>query len=117
MSIASERLATLIQRELVTIINTYVKVSGVDYINLTSVKVTKDKSFATVLYTILKDEAKTIAKVTDELKSKKGIIRIELAKKINNLRRIPDLIFNYDEALSYSNHINKLISKLDIKDE
>jgi ribosome-binding factor A len=60
MSITTERLASLIQRELAPIVNQEVKDKSFGYINLTEVKVTKDLSFATVYYTILSDEAEVL---------------------------------------------------------
>ncbi|MBU1141088.1 MAG: ribosome-binding factor A, partial [Firmicutes bacterium] len=52
MSITTDRLASLIQRELASIVNQSVKDKSFGYINLTEVKVTKDMSFATIYYTI-----------------------------------------------------------------
>ena len=58
MSVTTDRLASLIQRELASIVNLAVKDKSFGYINLTEVKVTKDTSFATIYYTILSDEPK-----------------------------------------------------------
>ena len=37
---------------------------------------------------------------------------MELAKKIKNIRKIPELVFSYDEALAYGNHIDKLLKEI-----
>lgn len=112
MSITTDRLASLIQRELASIVNQSVKDKSFGYINLTEVKVTKDLSFATVYFTILSDEAPVIDKAKEAIEAAKVTIRMELAKKIKNIRKIPDLIFKYDEALAYGNHIDKILKTI-----
>lgn len=112
MSVTVERLASLIQRELAPIVNEIVKNGQVGYINLTEVKVTKDLSFANVYYTILSDDVEIVEKAKQELDKHKVTIRMELAKKIKNTRKIPDLIFKYDEALAYGNHIDKILKTI-----
>jgi ribosome-binding factor A len=112
MSITTERLASLIQRELASIVNLEVKDKSFGYINLTEVKVTKDVSFATIYYTILSDDPKIIDKAREAIDLSKVTIRMELAKKIKNIRKIPELIFKYDEALAYGNHIDKILKTI-----
>ncbi len=112
MSITTDRLASTIYRELVHIVNDTIKNGLVGYYNLTEVKVTKDLSFATVYYSILSDDKEVIAKAHDLLEDHKVKIRMELAKKIKNTRKIPDLIFKYDEALAYGNRIDSLLSQI-----
>lgn len=112
MSVTTDRLASIIQRELASIVNREVKDKSFGYINLTEVKVTKDLSFANIYYTILSDEPDMIERSKQALESSKVMIRMELAKKIKNTRKIPDLIFKYDEALAYGNHIDKLLKTI-----
>ncbi len=112
MSVTTDRLASLIQRELASIVNLAVKDKSFGYINLTEVKVTKDTSFATIYYTILSDEPKIIEKAHLAIEESKILIRMELAKKIKNIRKIPDLIFKYDEALAYGNHIDQILKTI-----
>ena len=112
MSISVERLASLIQRELVNIVNQEVKRKDVGYINLTEVKVTKDLSYATVFYTILSDDKNMIKLAQEALDKAQGQIRHKLASKIRNIRKIPELIFKYDEALAYGNHIDQLLKTI-----
>jgi len=112
MSITSDRLASLIQRELASIVNLNVKDKSFGYINLTEVKLTKDMSFATIYYTILSDDPKIIEKAHQAIDESKVLIRMELAKKIKNIRKNPDLLFKYDEALAYGNNIDKILKTL-----
>ena len=112
MSITIDRLSSLMLRELVHIINDVVKNNQVGYITLTETKVTKDLSFCTVFYTVLKDDEAVKARAQELLDGNKKEIRMKLAQKVNNLRKMPDLIFKYDEALSYGNHINDLLNSI-----
>lgn len=112
MSVTVDRLASLIQRELAPIVNREVKDKSFGYINLTEVKVSKDVSFATVYYTILNDDEAVLEKAKTAIEESKVTIRMELAKKIKNIRKIPELIFKFDEALAYGNHIDKILKTL-----
>lgn len=112
MSISIERLASLIQRELANIVNQEVRRKDIGYINLTEVKVTKDLSYATVFYTILSDDKKLLQIAQEALEKTQGQIRHKLASKIRNVRKIPELIFKYDEALAYGNHIDQLLKTI-----
>ncbi|MFA6801097.1 MAG: 30S ribosome-binding factor RbfA [Acholeplasmataceae bacterium] len=112
MSVTTERLASLIQRELASIVNMEVKDKSFGYINLTDVKVTKDLSYATIYYTILNNDEEMLKKAANALNDSKATIRMELAKKIRNIRKIPDLVFKFDEALAYGNHIEDILKTL-----
>jgi ribosome-binding factor A len=112
MSITTDRLASTILREMVHIVNNTIKNTQVGYYTLTEVKVTKDLSFATIYYSILSDEKEMIQKSLQLLDDNKVKLRMELAKKIKNTRKIPDLIFKYDEALAYGNRIDKLLNEI-----
>ncbi|MBT1576628.1 30S ribosome-binding factor RbfA ['Elaeagnus angustifolia' witches'-broom phytoplasma] len=111
MVTTAERLSSLIQKELV-LINDVIQDKQIGYINLTDVKVTKDLSFANVYYTILSDDP-TVLKLTEEtIEQNKVVIRLELAKKIKNFRKIPDLVFKYDKSLSYGRRIENILKDI-----
>lgn len=111
-TITIDRLSSLIHRELVTIINDVVKNEHVGFITLTETRVTKDLSFCTAYYTILKNDELTLEKAQSLLDENKKTIRMRLASKIRKVRKIPDLVFKYDEALAYGNHIDDLLRKI-----
>ena len=111
-NLSQERVATLIQREVVGIINGVILDKKIGYINVTEVRVTKDKSFATIYNTILSDDEKIIDKTIEELEKNKAKIRMDLADKIRNLRRMPELIFKFDESLAYGNKIEKILKTI-----
>lgn len=110
--VSAERLGSLIQREIALIINEQINDLQVGYVNITEVRVTKDHSFATVYYTILSDEPEILEKAEKLLTKHKGAIRMKLADKIRSTRRIPELIFKFDEALAYGNKIEAILDEL-----
>lgn len=112
MGITTERLSSLIQRELAPIVNEVIKNEKVGYINLTEVRVSKDLSVAKVYYTILSDNEDILKIAENEINKHNAKIRMDLAKKIKNIRKIPKLNFVYDEALAYGNHIDKLLKEI-----
>ncbi len=117
MSITVERLQSLFLRELAVIINKDRKIDNQPYFNLTEVKLSKDKSIATVYYTILSDELEDIKNADQILTSINKDVRLELAKKVNNIRRMPELLFKYDDALAYGNKIDKILKEINKKTE
>lgn len=112
MSIITDRLASRIFRELVHIVNDVIKNNQIGYITLTEARVTKDISYCTIYYTIIKDDETSKLKAQELLDLNKKEIRMKLAEKIRDIRKIPDLIFKFDEALAYGNHINKLLQEI-----
>lgn len=89
-------------------------------ISISDVEVTSDGSYATVYLSLLgalsgegasEDEK---AEVLQGFKSSAGMIRSRLGKKLT-VRRVPELIFKFDEALEYGRHIDSIISSLGIE--
>lgn len=112
MSVTTKRLGSLIQRELAPIVNDTITNKEVGYVNLTEVRVSKDKSIATIYYTILSDNEDTIKLAMELLEKDNATIRMRLAQKIKNIRKMPELRFKYDEALAYGNHIDKILKTI-----
>ena len=81
-------------------------------VSITEVRVTNDLSNATVYYTV-PDYLKE--KIVGSLDKAKGFLRSELARRVK-ARKMPELVFKYDEALEYGNHINEIINNLNKKD-
>lgn len=111
-SISLKRLESNALRELAIIMNNDTKNKDLSNITITEVRITNDLSFMTIYYTCLVDSK--IEKAKEALEQSTGYLRSTLAKKLK-ARKMPDLIFKYDEALAYGNHINEIISKLNIK--
>ncbi|HLT00270.1 MAG TPA: 30S ribosome-binding factor RbfA [Acholeplasma sp.] len=117
MSITTDRLASRILRELVHIVNNVIKNPNIGYITITETKVTKDLSFAKVYYTIMTEDEATKTRAAELLETNKKEIRMKLAEKIRDVRKIPDLVFEFDKALAYGNHIAKLLNEIKKEEE
>ena len=108
-----EKIADLLKREVSKILNQEVKDPRLQNINISAVKVTDDIGIAYIFYTIIgksikKDESKIDNKILLKLS---GMIRSKLSKSIQ-IRRIPKIIFKFDESIEYSENIEKLLNNL-----
>lgn len=112
MSLSLERLQSLFQRELATIVNKDRKIADQMYFNITDVKISRDYSYATIYYTILSEEEEDLKRAQEILNEINKDVRREVANKVKNLRRMPALKFKYDESLAYGNKIEKLLNDL-----
>lgn len=100
-NITIKRRANVIHEFLVEIINDVITNDQIGYISLTSIDLSNDLSFCNIYYTILNDKSEILNLVKKVLEEHKKEIRIRLASKIKNIKKIPELIFKYDESLTY----------------
>lgn len=111
MSIRTERLAAVIQRDLGTIIQQGYQKGG-SFITVTKVDITPDLMIARVFLSIYapgKDEDA----IFSNLEEHKASIRKELASKIRHqVRRIPELHFNKDESAEYAEKMENLFDRI-----
>ena len=108
MSLNVERLAKTLSKELSILLCREARDANLSAVTITEVRVTNDLSYATIYYTV-PDYLKE--KIVGSLDKAKGFLRSELARRVK-ARKMPELIFKYDEALEYGNHINEIINKL-----
>ena len=108
-----EKIADLLKREVSKILNQEVKDPRLQNINITAVKVTDDIGIAYIFYTIIgKSIKKDESKIDNTILSKlSGMIRSKLSKIIE-IRRVPKIIFKFDESIEYSENIEKLLNNL-----
>ena len=108
-----EKIADLLKREVSKILNQEVKDPRLQNINITAVKVTDDIGIAYIFYTIIgKSIKKDESKIDNTILSKlSGMIRSKLSK-IVEIRRVPKIIFKFDESIEYSENIEKLLNNL-----
>lgn len=111
MGLTLKRLESNALRELSIILSRDTRNDLLHKVTITEVRITRDLSYATVFYTCLNDSEKE--KTFAALEESKGYLRKSLAQKLT-CRKMPELIFKYDEALAYGNHINEVLSKLNI---
>lgn len=111
MSIRTERLGSVIQRDLGTILQRNYQPSGT-FITVTQVRVTPDLSVAKVYLSVFSQnrDPKSVYQFIDDHQDE---IRYELASKIKNqVRRIPELLFFEDDTPKYVNKIERLFDKV-----
>ena len=109
----AEKVSDLLKKEISLIITNEIKDPRLQNINITAVKVSDDIGIATVFYSIIGESIhKSDSKIDDKiLKKFYGMIRSNLAKKIK-IRRIPKILFRFDESIEYSENIEKLLRNL-----
>lgn len=111
MSVRTERLGAVIQRDLGHIIQKDYQRSG-SFITVTEVRMTEDLLIAKVFLSVFapgKDEDA----IFDNLEEHNAEIRKTLASKIRHqVRRIPELQFVKDETAQHVNKLEKLFSRI-----
>ena len=99
-----DRLAEELQELLSTVINE--DIEGCDYVSITDVELTKDLQDAKVYFTSLEDKDKTLEILNQNI----HMLKNEIASRMK-IRKIPNLIFKYDESLDNYNKIEALLEK------
>lgn len=104
----SDRVAELVQRKLAEIIQMEVKDPRLPrFVTVSSVKVSRDMTFAKIYITVLGD--KEDAQMSVEILNKAAsYLRTVLARCIK-LRVVPKLVFVFDESVEYGNRLSRLI--------
>lgn len=116
------RIADLIQKELSNnILNKEIADSRLQFITITSVKVSRDLSYADILFTQLDVENSTDKQQSKELAVKllrkaSARLRYALAQRLQ-LHKVPSLRFFYDEFMEESDRIHNLIDSVIAKDK
>lgn len=111
MGVSLQRMESLALRELSLILRKDAKNNYLSNVTITEVRITNDLSYMTIYFTFYQGKVENYLKALNDCK---GYLRSELAKKLK-ARKMPELIFKYDEALEYGNRINDIISSLNIK--
>ena len=108
-----EKIADLLKKEISLILSHEVKDPRLQNMNITAVKVTDDIGIAYVYYTIIgKSIKKKESKVEDNVLTKlSGMVRSKISKLIE-IRRVPKIIFKFDESIEYSENIEKLLKNI-----
>ncbi len=105
-----QKIESEMKRLISIIITREIKDKTVTFVTITDVRVLKDLSNATIYYTVMGQDAKKDA-VSKSLRKASGFIKSEIAKRMK-IRKVPNLIFEYDQALAYGNRIDDILKKL-----
>ena len=106
-----ERLERAIEKE-VSVILLNSKDKRLNFVTVTKVHLTGDASIATIFYTILGNEDQ-IESTKKSLENAKGYVRTSLGKAVE-MRKVPELIFKYDESMEYGRHIEDILKGLNL---
>ncbi len=113
MSIRTERVARLIQREVASLLNTTFYETSQSMLTVTGVRVTPDLSIA---YIYVSSFGKTKAErqvALQRLEDSTPRIRMALGGRIRHqVRKIPALRFFLDESAEYAAHIERLLDQV-----
>ena len=110
MSIKIDRLNNIMVENIGKIIRTEIKDERINFATVTAVKVTNDLSFAKVYITVLNESEKD--NVIKLLNKASNFIERELSKIID-IRKMPNIMFVYDESLEYALNIENIIESID----
>ena len=105
-----DRVADQLRSELATLIAREVSDPGIGFVTLTRVQVTPDLQQARVFYTALGDDKqrRTTEKALGRASS---FLRRQIGSRLR-LRRVPELIFMYDESIAGQDRIEQLLNEI-----
>ena len=111
-----DRIEEQLRMELGEIIEREIHDPRIGLATVTAVKVSPDLRHARVFVTVLGDESQR-KKTLEGLKSAASFVRRSLSKRLHHLRRIPELIFDYDEAVEKGIRIEALLDQIKHEEE
>ncbi len=112
MSIRTERLGAVIQRDLGEILQQKYQTEG-SIITVTGIRVSPDLSIARAYISILAP-GRNVDSVFQNIEDHTAEIRYELATRIRHqVRRIPEILFHMDDSAEYVSRIESLFSKIE----
>lgn len=109
-SVKIERMEQIIQKEVSLIIKNEVKDPRLSWVIITDTKVTNDLSFATMYVSFMQNDSSN-QEIFESLEKAKGFIRSKLSSHLKT-RKVPQLIFEYDDTLDKGNRIDELLKNI-----
>ena len=104
------KIEDFLKKEISQIISLQVKDPRYQFLNIVDVKCSSDLGVAKVFYTIINGDISD-APNNKSLEKFASMIRSKLSKFMQ-IRRVPKLIFKYDESLERYNNIDALLNSL-----
>jgi ribosome-binding factor A len=105
-----DRVADQLRAELAMLLTREVHDPGIGFVTLTRVQVTPDLQQARVFYTTLGDDTAR-ANSGKALARAASFLRRQIGSRLR-LRRVPELIFTYDESIAGQDRIEQLLHEL-----
>jgi ribosome-binding factor A len=106
-----DRIEEQFRIELSEIIEREIQDPRIGLTTVTAVKVSPDLRHARIFVTVLGDDAQR-KKSLEGLRSAASFVRRSLSKRLHHLRRIPELSFDYDEAVEKGMRIEELLDQI-----
>ena len=106
-----DRIEEQLRIEISEIIEREIHDPRVGLATVTGVKISSDLRHARIYITALGEEAEH-KKTIQGLTSAASYIRRSLSKRLHHLKRIPELIFDYDESVEQGLRIAKLLEEI-----
>lgn len=110
----TRRVSELLKREIADILQREVDSESLRLVSVTAVTISRDLRNATVFVTRLGSDEHAAAAV-DELNEIKAFVRRELGRRVR-LKRLPDLVFRFDDSIGRGMRLSKLIDSVQPKD-
>jgi len=110
-----DRVADQIRGELATLLAREVHDPGIGFVTLTRVQVSPDIQLARVFYTVLGDD-KARAASGKALERAAPFLRRQIGARLR-LKRVPELKFQYDEAVAGQDRIEQLLNEIHAADK
>lgn len=110
MSLKTDRIASMLSREISDIIQNEINDKDISFVTITACKVDTDLSLAQIYCTCFDESKKD--KCLHDLNQAKGFIKSCLAKRKLEIRKIPDLRFKYDDSIEYGTKIESIIKSI-----
>ncbi len=107
----AERVASQLRQELMEMITRELKDPRLGFISITRVKVSPDLANVRVAISVLGDQAQQQASL-EGLRSAMPYLRRNLGRRLENLRRAPNVSFEMDASIAHGVHINQLLRDL-----
>jgi ribosome-binding factor A len=105
-----DRVADQLRAELAMLLTRDVHDPGIGFVTLTRVQVTPDLQQARVFYTTLGDD-KARANSGKALGRAASFLRRQIGSRLR-LKRVPELIFTYDESIAGQDRIEQLLHEI-----
>ena len=106
-----DRIEEQVRVEVSEIIEREIQDPRIGLTTVTSVKISPDLRHGRIFVTVLGD-AQQRKKALEGLRSAASFIRRSLSKRLHHLRRIPELSFDYDEAVEKGIRIEELLDQI-----
>jgi ribosome-binding factor A len=105
-----DRVADQIRGELASLLARDVHDPGIGFVTITRVQVSPDIQLARVFYTVLGDD-KSRATSARALERATPFLRRQIGSRLR-LKRVPELKFQYDEAVAGQDRIERLLHEI-----